>query len=283
MSGLRCLSSTSSAVLRVFGPRISSFTHHHAAPPAPRLPGFLLPAIYAPQPPLRLLSRSKKSPKGRNQQDQSSGKGSLPRDLDIDYELVYIRGEDGQLSAPQETQRVLSSLNPKTHSLVALALPGRTAAKGENEEAEEGGEEDGAEEEASSSNSSGSSSGRSTLPYPICRIIDKRVEKAQALEKAKAERKKAIATKEVEINWAIAPHDLETKIRRVRDFLGKGLKVELLLLRKPQRSKRKATLDEAQETLRKVREAIQEIPGAKESKGMQGAVGNHAKLFLEKT
>ncbi|RYP62265.1 hypothetical protein DL769_007376 [Monosporascus sp. CRB-8-3] len=117
-------------------------------------------------------------------------------------------------------------------------------------------------------------------PAAVCRIVDRAAAEAAAEEAARAARRKAVGTKELELNWAIAPHDLEHKLRRLREFLGKGMQVEVMLARK--RGGRAAAKDEAEALLARVREAALEgVPGSKESRKMSGTVGGVVHLYFE--
>lgn len=182
--------------------------------------------------------------------------GRLPRDAEIKSDYVLLRQEDGRLSPPQPLQSVLFETSVRNQTLVTLALPGSGGSK-----------------------------------YPICVALDRasyeeaeREKNRQEKDKAKEERKRAKGTKELEINWATAPHDLEIKMKRLREFLGKGLRVEVKLLSKKSRKtgKREATKEEATEILRAVRRtALEEVVGTKEWKPSDGSVGKSYKMFLE--
>ena len=99
-------------------------------------------------------------------------------------------------------------------------------------------------------------------------------------EKAKqvAARKSMVATKTIELNWAIDGNDLEHRLHRMRDFLGKGNKVEVMMA--PKRKGRKATEEEARVLVQRIREAI-EREGARESKTMEGKLLGTATIYAE--
>ncbi|KAL1871043.1 hypothetical protein VTK73DRAFT_2278 [Phialemonium thermophilum] len=182
-----------------------------------------------------------------------------PRDREIKYEYVQVRDENNQLSEPRPTAEVLESLNPRVHSLVVVALP---------QEVDDV--------------AGGGAAKRRGPRYPICVVVDKRAEQAAALERAREERKKAVHIKEIEINWAIAPHDLQVKLRQLKTFLSKGLRVEVLLMRKPKsKNKRQATEEEARGVLKAVKAAAAEVQGTREAKAMEGEVGRQIRLFFE--
>ena len=85
--------------------------------------------------------------------------------------------------------------------------------------------------------------------------------------------------KTIELNWAIDSHDLKHRLETMRGFLRKGYRVDVLLVGK--KRKRKAEPEEAQATLRGVKECIESVEGAKEWKTMEGKVGSMVKLYAE--
>jgi translation initiation factor IF-3 len=171
----------------------------------------------------------------------------LPRDHEIIHRSVRIRNQNGKLSEPKFTSQVLAGLDLARFSLVVIAQPQKD-------------------------------DGSSILEYPICQIVDR---KAEAQERAAAAaKKKDKGKKEIELNWAIASHDLQTKLRHLKSFLEKGLRVEVLLLNK-RKGKKKASEGEADDVLKLVKDAAAEVPGTKEYKTMLGNVGGQVRLFLE--
>jgi translation initiation factor IF-3 len=127
--------------------------------------------------------------------------------------------------------------------------------------------------------------------YPICIALDRksyeeseRQRLVSEKEKEREEKRRAKGTKELEINWATAPHDLEIKMRRLREFLGKGLRVEVRLVskRSKKKGKREATEDEATEVLKAVRKtALEDVVGAREVRPPDGFLLKKYTLFLE--
>jgi translation initiation factor IF-3 len=115
---------------------------------------------------------------------------------------------------------------------------------------------------------------------PICKLVSRKVEKTKQIAK-KTEKKvnPSLTLKTVELNWAIDPHDLSHRIERIREFLRKGFRVDVLMA--PKRKGRKAEEQEARGVLRKVREVADSVEGAKEWKGMEGKVGGTATVYLE--
>lgn len=95
------------------------------------------------------------------------------------------------------------------------------------------------------------------LAVPKCKIVTKaymreteRAKKELAKERLKVERSGKI----VELNWAIAPGDLEMKLNKASSFLEEGRTVDIIIA--PKKRKRVATKDEMDELLEKMWEAV---------------------------
>lgn len=97
-------------------------------------------------------------------------------------------------------------------------------------------------------------------------------------EMAAAARRKNVDVKEVEMSWSISPHDLSHKIKRIQEFLGKGLTVEIALAKK--RRGREATREEAQRVITMIREAIAQVDDVKESRKVEGTIGGFMKMYF---
>ncbi|KAK4203651.1 hypothetical protein QBC40DRAFT_274172 [Triangularia verruculosa] len=165
-------------------------------------------------------------------------------------QMVVIRTKEGTLSEPQDKLEVLQSLDLDRSALEMLAEP------------------------------------KPGRPFPICRIILHEDEQKKAYAEMKMQKKKLqnevkVAQKEVEINWAMAPHDLVTKIRRLKGFLEKGYRVEVTLMHPKKKSKRKASDEEAKDVFAEVIKVLEEVPGTTEYKSRQGNVGKVQSLFLQ--
>ncbi|EER24859.1 translation initiation factor IF-3, putative [Coccidioides posadasii C735 delta SOWgp] len=162
-----------------------------------------------------------------------------PRDEAIRHQRVHIVEEDGSIGPAIPLRQVLGRFDRTEYSLVELISP---------------------------SENYGS----------ICKIMSKRTLREQ--EYARSRTSKPKPAKQIELNWAIDPNDLENRLNQMESFIAKGKKVELILTSKAR--KRKATEPEAQKTLAAVKEKIQEI-GAIQSKKMQGRLLGHVQFFLE--
>lgn len=178
--------------------------------------------------------------------------GRLPRDDEITWPYVFVKmpSEDGHepLSGPRPVKEVLAELDLRKCSLQAVVMP-----QPDNEDAPR---------------------------WPICKIVNKKEELARA--KAQKERKKqaVVKEKELELNWVLAPHDLEHKLKTLQKFLAKGYKVQVLLLKKRSSKARIADKD-AKALLERIEAAVEEVTGSKEWKKREGQVLGSLRLFLQ--
>ncbi|KAI9750700.1 MAG: hypothetical protein M4579_006348 [Chaenotheca gracillima] len=164
-----------------------------------------------------------------------------PRNEEIQNRMVAVVDNENHLKEPQLLREVLAGLDRSTQVLLQVAQT-------------------------------------SPDEPPICKIMDKKT--LQESERAKAKPKKPqTSTKELEINWAIDQNDLGHRLDRLQQFLEKGMKVEILLANR--RRKRKATVEEAQNTLKMIRERVEEC-SAKESKPPDGKILGEYLLVIEK-
>lgn len=85
--------------------------------------------------------------------------------------------------------------------------------------------------------------------------------------------------KTLELNWAIDKGDLGHRLERMREFLGKGYKVEVVLVKKRGKSK-PASQEQMEGLVKGVRGAIEE-GGWKEHKPMEGKIGGQVLIFAQ--
>jgi translation initiation factor IF-3 len=169
-------------------------------------------------------------------------KRRLPRDDEIKAWSVSLVTDDGKLQEPRSTQAILEDMDRKNDSLVVV-VPGEPG-----------------------------------VP-PICKIMNKQAMREAEKAKTKANRNPAATVKTIELNWAIDGNDLGHRLGKMREFLGKGFKVEVLLAGK--KKGRKATEEEARNLLERLREVVTEVDGARESKPMEGKILAQAKFYAE--
>lgn len=178
--------------------------------------------------------------------------GRLPRDDEIREPYVHVIESLDQhgrpvVSGQQRTKDILAGLDLNTYSLqvVDVKLPN--------------GQE---------------------VDWPICNIVNKR----EALEKSKKEKEKkkaqTIKEKTLELNWALAPHDQEHKLRTMQKFLAKGNRVQVVLMKK-QNGKAKATSKDAQALVDRIVQAAADVPGSTEWKKREGALLGTLKINFQ--
>ncbi|KAI9749766.1 MAG: hypothetical protein M4579_006746 [Chaenotheca gracillima] len=163
-----------------------------------------------------------------------------PRDEEIQNRMVAVVDSENHLKEPQLLREVLKGLDRSSQVLLQVA--------------------------------------RTSPDEPsICKIMDKSI--LRESERAKAKPKKPqTSTKELEVNWAIDRNDLGHRLDRLQQFLEKGMKVEVLLANR--RRKRKATVEEAENTLKLIRERVEECSA--ESKPPDGKILGEYLLVIEK-
>lgn len=114
-----------------------------------------------------------------------------------------------------------------------------------------------------------------------CKIYSKIQLKAADTAKkrlARGAKSRVVPSKTLELNWAIAEGDLAVKMMQMETFLMEGRRVEVLLARR--KRARVVSLDECKALLKKVREVVQRVPGAKEGK-TDGSVREKMSLVFE--
>lgn len=118
---------------------------------------------------------------------------------------------------------------------------------------------------------------------PVCKVEDKAEAAARAREAEaarKEQRKLAPAgIKVIELNWAIDPNDLGHRLSKLAEFLNARRRVEVVVA--PKRRGRKASPEECAALIKRIKETVHKVDGAKELRPMQGKVGNVVSFMLE--
>lgn len=194
-------------------------------------PYALHPPVFNTPPHPRLQTRSYKWKVA--EKPTTAEKSRLPRDDEITSPTISLVDASGSLLPPQSTAAVLARLD-RANATLAVVVP-------ENPE---------------------------TFAPPICRIFNK-----QALRESERARLKAatkggsVTTKTMELNWAIGEGDLGHRMKKLRGWLEKGWKVEVVLAGK--RKGRQASEEEAERLLGLLRGLVAEV-GGRETKQMEG-------------
>lgn len=117
---------------------------------------------------------------------------------------------------------------------------------------------------------------------PVCKIVSKKeeYERGRQRKQQAKERKKqgmtAKSLKTLELNWAMDQHDLAHRLNKMTEFLSEGRKVEIILASK--KKGRKASPEECEDVLYKIRQTADAVNGAKEEMQMEGKLGGFATL-----
>lgn len=117
---------------------------------------------------------------------------------------------------------------------------------------------------------------------PVVRIVTKEAlrEEARNMARQKTVKKVDDLVKQVELNWAITENDLNYRLNWIERFIGEGRRVEVLIA--PKRGGRRATKDEIESLLARVRQAIADVEeGAEEWKAMQGPPGGQVTIYVQ--
>ncbi|KAF7881646.1 uncharacterized protein EAF02_006334 [Botrytis sinoallii] len=165
----------------------------------------------------------------------------LPRDTEITAPFLRLKNAEGKLDAPVRTAQILRSVDRKTHMLEVIALSDEGLA-------------------------------------PIARIVNKR-DLFQKKKEVKKSKNPGTVTKTIEMNWAIERNDLGHRLEKMRGFLERGNKVEVILAGK--KKGRKASVEEAEGVIARIREFVAGVEGARERVKMEGKVLGIAVLSFE--
>ena len=122
--------------------------------------------------------------------------------------------------------------------------------------------------------------------FPVCKYYDKRFERDREIAKKKAAKTAKMESKKLEINWTVDNNDLDHRMARLREFLGKGWRVEIVLgstRKRGWKGKRTSDLEEAGALIARIRAAALDVEGAKERTEMEGILGQEVVLNFEGT
>lgn len=124
------------------------------------------------------------------------------------------------------------------------------------------------------------------LLYPVCKLYDKKATREaeeRARKAAKTMKKMSQQSKQLDLNWTVSDNDLGHRMVRMKEFLEKGWKVDIVFGSQRKRGwmeRREVSEEEALGVLEKIRKTVREVEGAQE-KEMQGTVGKAAVLSFE--
>ncbi|EGD88944.1 translation initiation factor IF-3 [Trichophyton rubrum D6] len=245
MACLRPLFSAAQALRRTFISSIESQTAAQVSRQRHALPTRQL-RYYRATPISQFSQRPHYPPPPATSAASAASRSSLPKDEEIRSAIVRVVQENGQLGEPMSLKSALASFDRSRNFLVQVRA--------------------GSEDQA-----------------PVCKIVDKSDYSASLKAKARGKESKpkstAVQIKQIELNWAIDPHDLQHRLDQLETFLSKGKRVSLILTKK--KRKRRATPDEAQRVLAAIENKLFEI-GVTEVKPRRGKIMEHMEYVLDK-
>ncbi len=185
------------------------------------------------------------------------------RDEAIGALEIQVVGPDDALQPPTSLRDSLASIDRSTQSLIQVGEkihPRFADAPGPDE---------------------GQKDNRPKIP--VCKVVDKSSHQQAQISKLKPKKTVSISTKEIELNWNIAPHDLDHRLRRMTEFLNDGRKVEVVFGKKRKGwMQRKEVADgKAKELVAMIRNRALLVEGSKESKEMEGQEGGELRMVFE--
>ena len=122
------------------------------------------------------------------------------------------------------------------------------------------------------------------LLYPLCKYYSKQDERDRENARKKASKSSKTGKKQLEINWTVGDNDLSHRMGRLKEFLGKGWQVEVIIgstRKRGWRGKRTDNKDMAEMLVAKIRNAAFEVEGAKQKAEMKGKLGEEVCLSFE--
>lgn len=122
------------------------------------------------------------------------------------------------------------------------------------------------------------------IPYPVCKYYDKQLERDKESARKKAARTFKTESKQLEINWTVGDNDLSHRMGRLKEFLEKGARVEVIIGSSRKRgwmNKRTDDTDVAGRLVEKIRAAVTGVQGAKERAEITGKLGEEIRLSFE--
>ncbi|KAL8947743.1 MAG: hypothetical protein Q9222_006016 [Ikaeria aurantiellina] len=142
--------------------------------------------------------------------DPNDNNTDRPRDEAIRAPEIQVVAANNTLSPPTTVRAALASIDRATHFLLQVGTKPHPFSPPTAQ------------------------NGSSSISIPVCKILSKKSFRLASLQKATQVKRKSsgAATKEVELNWNIADHDLQIRIERMRGFLREGRRVEVVFGKK---------------------------------------------------
>ena len=198
----------------------------------------------------------------RNIARQATVQTGPPRDEAIRAREIQIVGSDGSLGNVTSLRNALNSIDRKLCFIIQVNEKIHPDYAAETPE---------------------SNAGAWHPRIPVCKVIEKRLFHDSQRAKLKPKKDVAALTKEVELNWNIDPHDLEHRMKRMKDFLEQGRRVEVVFgkKRKGWMRRKEVAAEDAERVLKSVRDSAKEVDGATEWRGMEGQINGGLVMYFQ--
>jgi len=110
----------------------------------------------------------------------------------------------------------------------------------------------------------------SEQPDPVVKIISQKLEytRKKADDKKKIEVAKSLEEKEIQLTWGVDAADLEHKLKKARDELSEGLKVNIIFTKKKGQARMAA--EEMEKTLEQVVEKLADVGKEYKDRDLRG-------------
>ncbi|KAF2102587.1 hypothetical protein NA57DRAFT_12099, partial [Rhizodiscina lignyota] len=175
-----------------------------------------------------------------------------PCDEEIGTTRVNLVTSDGRFLPAQPIHQILRTYNRETHTLMQLQAGNPDAPRIEQQH------------------------------WPVAKIVshqELRDIDAKKREAIKQQKKTTASSKQMELSWVIGENDLGHRLKKIREFLEEGRKVEITVTTK--RGMRAVTEKECAGLVAKLRRILGTVNGAKEYKEPEGSVGKMYMMFWE--
>ena len=115
--------------------------------------------------------------------------------------------------------------------------------------------------------------------YPTCKLFDSKVVRETKEARRKSSKEDKVQRKQLEVSWHATDNDLSHRLRKLKEFLEKGWRVDLIFGRRGRH--REASQDNINRVSNRIKEVVKEVDGARETKALKGIEGGPATLSYE--
>ena len=114
---------------------------------------------------------------------------------------------------------------------------------------------------------------------PVVKVVTRESLVAMVRSKEVVAKRKDVAelAKQVELNWAVSENDLGYRLKKITEFLSEGKRVEVMIA--PKKRGRRASPEEMENVMERIKETGEAVEGAKIWKDMTGTPGKIVELY----